>query len=252
MKWHYLNTGFNTGQFNMDFDITLVKNCLEDEVYFRLYRWKPYCISLGANQDYNSIRTQKDDSYIDIVKRPTGGRAILHAEELTYSIVYPLNKISSLRDFYCEINKALREGLIIYDKALSSVNLETEQPDLRNFYKQPSSEVCFSVSAKSEIKYDGKKLIGSAQRKINNAVLQHGSILCGNYHKKITDYLNLNEESIFVIKEELDNKTIELENILGYKTDYERLEKSLVIGFEKYFNSTFVSINPEIFSLTEN
>lgn len=252
MKWFYLNTGLNTGIYNMDFDLSLVKACNMDEVFFRLYRWEPYCISLGANQNFNSVDKTKTANNVDVVKRPTGGRAILHAEELTYSIVYPLSKTASLRNLYCEINKALREGLINYDESLSAVELESEQPDLRNFYKEPVSEICFAVSAKSEIQFMGKKLVGSAQRKINNVVLQHGSILCGDYHRRITEYLDSSDENLVKTKNELENKTIELENILGYKINYEKLENSLVAGFEKHFNIKFENVKPEIFSITEN
>ena len=251
MKWFFLQTGFNTGKFNMDFDLSLVRNCGDDEAYFRLYRWEPYCISLGANQSIASIDINKTvNNNIDLVQRPTGGRAIFHSEELTYSVVYPLNKISSLRNFYCEINRALREGLILYDKRLSAVELESEQPDLRKFYKESVSEICFAVSAKSEIQFESKKFVGSAQRKINNAVLQHGSILCGSYHRRITEYLNLSNEDLYMIHDELSNKTTELEKILDYETDYEKLENSLVNGFEMYFNVKFQNINPEILSLT--
>jgi len=252
MKWFYLNTGFNTGKSNMDFDLSLAKNRTADEAYFRLYRWMPYCISLGVNQSFSSVNSTKAaKNNIDVVQRPTGGRAILHAEELTYSVVYPLNKISSLRNLYCEINKALREGLILYDDRLSAVELESEQPDLRKFYKEPVSEICFAVSAKSEIQFAGKKLIGSAQRKINDTVLQHGSILCGDYHKSITEYLNSSEENLVKINDELFNKTIELENILGYDTDYKKLEDSIVAGFEKHFNIKFENVRSEVFSTTE-
>lgn len=252
MNWLYINTGLNTGRYNMDFDLSLAENLKENEVFLRLYRWKPYCISIGANQKFDSINLKKASRYkIDIVKRPTGGRAILHSEELTYSVVYPLNKISSLRNFYCEVNKALKEGLIFYDDTLSGVELVPEQPDLRKFYKEPASEICFAVSAKSEIQYMGKKLIGSAQRKINNAVLQHGSILCGKSHKRISEFLNLNEEDIINTNNDLKNKTIELEAILNYRTDYEMLEQSVIKGFEKHFNSIFSNINMKSFSLSE-
>ncbi|OGU76092.1 MAG: hypothetical protein A2V93_02175 [Ignavibacteria bacterium RBG_16_34_14] len=251
MKWFFLNTGFNTGKYNMDFDLSLVKNYTPDEAYFRLYRWSPYCISLGANQSLSSVNSEKAAKYnIDVVQRPTGGRAILHSEELTYSVVFPLNKISSLRSLYCEINEALRAGLILYDIKLTAVELESEQPDLRKFYKGPVSDICFAVSAKSEIQFEGKKLIGSAQRKINNTVLQHGSILCGDYHRRITEYLNSTEESLIKINYEISNKTIELENILGYETDFEKLEDSLVNGFEEHFNIKFENVNSEEFLTT--
>jgi lipoyl(octanoyl) transferase len=110
MKWRFLNSGFNTGSFNMDYDLELVRNFLEAPV-LRIYQWKPYCISLGANQDYNSVDQKKAaDDGLDIVKRPTGGRAILHAEELTYSVVYPLSDDKSPKQIYREINLALKIG----------------------------------------------------------------------------------------------------------------------------------------------
>ncbi len=156
----------------------------------------------------------------------------------------------SLRNFYCEINKALKEGLILYDKKLLGIELESVQPDLRNFYKESVSEICFSISAKSEINYSGKKLVGSAQRKIRNMVLQHGSILCAEYHTKIIDYLNLSGEEYSKAKTKMLNNTIELEKILSYKIDYDKLSNCLVKGFEKFFNINFLNVDEEILSLS--
>lgn len=251
MKWYFLNTGSGSGQYNMDFDLNLAKNNRGDEAFFRLYRWKPYCISLGFNQELNSIDISKvTQDNIDIVKRPTGGRAILHAEELTYSVVYPIANNISLRNFYCEINKALREGLILYDKRLSGIELESVQPDLRNFYKESVSEICFSVSAKNEINISGKKLVGSAQRKIGNTILQHGSILCSEYHTKIIDYLNLSDERYSEAKVKMLDNTIVLEKILTGKIDYDKLANCLVKGFEKFFSINFLNLDKEILYLS--
>jgi lipoate-protein ligase A len=251
MKWHFLNTGAGSGQYNMDFDLQLAKNNRGDEAFFRLYRWNPYCISLGFNQNFNSVDFNKASrNNIDIVKRPTGGKAILHAEELTYSVVFPLTENMSLRNFYCEINKALKEGLILYDEKLKEIELETVQPDLRNFYKESVSEICFSVSAKSEINFLGKKLVGSAQRKIGSTILQHGSILCGDYHTKIIDYLNLSAENYSNAKAKIMNNTIELEKILTGKIDYDKLSDCLAKGFEKFFNINFLNLDKEIFHLS--
>ena len=95
MIWQYINTGENTGSFNMDFDLSLVKETVPDTIILRLYRWNPYCISLGANQSYAGINEGKAAADgIEIVKRPTGGRAILHSEELTYSVVMPSGAIT--------------------------------------------------------------------------------------------------------------------------------------------------------------
>lgn len=236
MNWKYVNTGENTGSFNMRYDLNLVKDASSGNVVFRLYKWNPYCISLGANQDESEIDIVKAErDGIDLVKRPTGGRAILHSEELTYSVTSVLDKDSSPRNMYRLINYALLEGLKIYDTRLTGLETEGVQPDLLSFYKENLSSACFGVPAKNEIKYNGKKLVGSAQRKIGGILLQHGSIMCGNYHVNLAGYLNLPQDERLEIKKVLKNKTTELETILQNKTDYDKLSESLVMGFEKYF-----------------
>ncbi len=239
MKWYYINTGFRSGKFNMALDINLAKGCKTDEAILRLYRWKPYCISLGANQDITSINVAKAiNDNIDIVKRPTGGRAILHAEELTYSVVMPIYYNTSVRKIYSDINMALASGLKKYDRKLDFVELENLQPDFRNFYKEEKSTVCFAVPAKSELKFKGKKLAGSAQRKMGNVVLQHGSILCGDFHKNIINYLNISgKEKSAVIS--LLNSTADIYNITGRNVDYNLLGSSIVEGFGSYFKNDF-------------
>ena len=113
----------------MQFDIALAKSLSVNEAVLRLYRWKPYCISLGANQNIDDINEKKAiaDGF-DVVKRPTGGRAILHAEELTYSVAYPASGDLTPRQLYSEINKAIKKGLVYFNSGLSDVELENEQP----------------------------------------------------------------------------------------------------------------------------
>ncbi len=251
MKWRCINAGLNTGGFNMAFDIYLANNCEPDEAFLRFYRWNPYCISLGANQKLSSIDERKAEADdIDVVVRPTGGRAILHSEELTYSVILPLSKISSVRNIYYEINLALADGLKQYDPALSLVELETTQPDFPSFYKEEKSAVCFAVPAKSELKFCGKKLVGSAQRKLDGTVLQHGSILCGDFHKKIVDYLTVSEENKSLIKSEMDNTTIDLKSILNKEIDYQLLFENLLSGFKKHFASEIEPVDlDELYSV---
>jgi lipoate-protein ligase A len=240
MKWLFINSGSNTGRYNMDYDLQLAKNYKDDEIVLRLYKWDPYCISLGANQSPDSINSKlAHQDNIDVVIRPTGGRAVLHAEELTYSVVYPLDFFSSAKDIYCQINLAILKGLKIYDSRLSSFELENHQPDFAEIYKKENNAVCFAVSAKSEIKYSGKKIVGSAQRKFEKVLLQHGSILCGPFHKKITNYLNLKDEKKEEIEKEIGCNTIELGSILNEKMDYSRLTLSLCQGFEEHYNMSF-------------
>ena len=253
MKWRLINTGFNSGQYNMEYDMELVKGFISGSPKLRVYRWKPYCISLGANQDYDSLNTRAAlQDNLDIVKRPTGGRAILHSEELTYSVVYPVSDVNSPKQIYRDINLALKNGLKNYNQILEDIELEHSQPYFPSFYKESKSTLCFSVSARNELNYKGKKLVGSAQRKIGDVILQHGSILCGNYHKNIVNYLNLPSNKIEEIKTEIDNTTTELETIIGEKIDYDRLAQALELGFEDHFKVEFEEDNVDELILQAN
>ncbi len=239
--WFILDTGKHSGNFNMDFDLRLVDKVREEGFSFlRFYQWEPFAISLGYHQKIETINEElcARDS-IDIVRRPTGGRAILHSDELTYSVTTPLEMFSPYEIYY-SINFALLEGLHLYDERLKSVELEKAQIDFKDFYKSSRSIPCFSSSARNEIKFQNKKLIGSAQRVINDVILQHGSILLGDYHKKIVDYLNLDDEEKKFLKDDLDAKTISLKEILNSEVDLERLKFCLKKGFEKVFEINFV------------
>ncbi len=248
MKWNLIDSGFRTGKFNMNFDVDLARNCKDDEAYLRFYRWKPYCISLGANQSFDDIDLDKaEEDCLDVVKRPTGGRAILHAEELTYSVILPMSFGFSPKETYTKISLALVKGLKKYDEKLSAVELENIQPNFADVLKSESGALCFASAAKSEVKYKNKKLIGSAQRKMNKIILQHGSILCGDFHSKLPVYLNEKDENqIAVLNNELRNKTTEIETILNTKTDYEKLKDALIDGFREEWQIEFFDSKEEL------
>ncbi len=247
MKWSFVNSGANTGKFNMDFDLWLAQNFDSQKALLRFYSWNPYCISLGANQSFDDVNIEKVKAdKIDVVKRPTGGRAILHSEELTYSVIYPIDDTTSSKTIYNEINLALRKGLIEFDSKLSEIELEHTQPNFKEFYKSEISAICFAVSAKSELNFKGKKIVGSAQRKIGNVILQHGSILCGQYHKKIVDYLNITESKKEIILKEISDTTVDLKTALDYDIDYSKLTAAILKGFGNHFNTKFDVIdNPQ-------
>lgn len=237
MNWNLIEYETYTGKFNMDFDLQLVKNCNEDEAYLRFYGWQPYCISLGANQSYNDINELKaEENNIDIVKRPTGGRAILHSEELTYSVVISNEKNVSGREIYEDISRAIIYGLKIYDSKLQNVQLENIQPNFKSLLSEPSGSLCFASTAKSEIKFESKKLVGSAQRKLGNKILQHGSILIGENHKSLINYLNLRENLLNDLKKEIENKTIEIETIIQKNVNLSELQNCIIVGFDNIFS----------------
>jgi len=240
MKWEFLNIKSSTGKHNMSYDMSLAETTEPGTALLRFYKWKPYCISFGANQNFNTINIKKAyANNIDIVERPTGGRAILHSEELTYSVVYPLDNGFSPKDLYLEINLALKKGMIFFNSELEKIELEVEQPHFPSFYKNNKSDLCFAVSAKNELKFKDKKLVGSAQRKMNNSVLQHGSILCGDFHKNIIDFLFLSDEETVQMREEIENTTTDLRSILNSEIDYELLGEAIRTGFEEHFEIKF-------------
>jgi lipoate-protein ligase A len=243
MDWNLIVSGPNTGKYNMEFDLDLVNNCDENSAYLRFYQWEPYCISLGANQSFEDINEYAaDKNNIEVVKRPTGGRAILHAEELTYSVVMPLNKNKfTAKQLYEKISLALVDGLKKYSFHLNNVELENQQPHFPSLLKQQSGVLCFASTAKSEVKFEGKKLIGSAQRKMGDKILQHGSILCGDFHRNLPKYLNVSDEIKPLINNELDEHTTEIEKIIGNKVDYQKLTDCLVGAFEKKWGMEFLN-----------
>ena len=138
----------------------------------------------------------------------------------------------------------MKNGLINHNSIFEKIELEHTQPNFPSFYKNEKSTLCFAVSAMNELNFNGKKVVGSAQRKIGNVILQHGSILCGSFHKSIIEYLNLRDDTIEEMKNEIEETTIELETILNEKIDYKKLSLSIKEGFENHFN---VKLETEIF-----
>ncbi len=238
--WNFENTYENDGNFNMDRDVELCQAVSTTGVpTLRLYRWKPFTISLGCNQKENILDLTKCNyDNIGIVKRPTGGRAILHSEELTYSVTMRINEKNSTQ-IYNEISEALIFGLRLYDKKLESIELEKNQIDFASFYKSHNSIPCFSSSAKYEIKFREKKLVGSAQRIFGNTILQHGSILCGSFHKTLAEYLILPETKLSEVKNDLDLKTISIGEIIENDVDYSKLATCIKFGFQKKFSIAY-------------
>jgi len=228
------------GKFNMDFDVSLIKSVERNIPILRFYGWAPYCISLGANQSYDDInKLMALENNIDIVKRPTGGRAILHAQELTYSVIMTNCENVSGKKLYEDISNALVYGLNNYDSKLSEVRLESINPNFPSLLKEPSGALCFASTARSEIKFNGKKLVGSAQRKFGSTILQHGSILVGEFHRKLVDFLNFDNKERNNLKTEISNKTTEISSITGNLVDIHHLQDSIIYGFENVFNAKF-------------
>jgi len=246
-RWEFFDSGCRTGHHNMAVDLQLVEECRESgTAYLRFYRWKPFAVSLGYNQNksanavYLNTKKCRADN-IDIVTRPTGGRAVLHSEELTYSVVMQSSR--STYELYRDISNAIINGLKTLHPGMEELSFTKETPDLQMLMKTGRYNLCFSSAIKNEINFKGKKLVGSAQRKFGNVVLQHGSVLIGTHHKNIVNYLDINaDESIKMLKE-LDEKTICLNEITGRKFGYNEVSLAVFNGFKNTFNMDFKHIN---------
>jgi lipoyl(octanoyl) transferase len=141
----------------------------------RVYGWDPPCLSLGRNQPAAGPygRAELERRGIDVVRRPTGGRAVLHARELTYSAVLPERLLGSPRRAYRAINEALVEGLGRLGVP-ASVQAETE-----GRARMPWTAPCFAEPVAGEVLALGRKLVGSAQVSSRGVLLQHGSLPLG-------------------------------------------------------------------------
>ena len=241
--WTFLDSGERTGAENMALDESLARSLAAGEggPVLRLFRWRPWAISLGYNQqpgEIDAARCAADG--IDIVRRPTGGRAILHAEELTYSVVMRTGRKSVLQ-VYNEISAALVRGLALFGV---DVALQKSQPDFRGEYRSVTSVPCFTSSARYEIEWQGRKLVGSAQRRFGgpagDAVLQHGSILCGAAHLRLADYLAVPDgETRGRIRDLLVARTADLASITGAPVPPDRLGACIRGGFEEAWGVAF-------------
>ena len=173
--WRFLETAPADGAFNMAVDDALLRSVRAGgPPTLRLYAWSPPCLSLGRNQpargEYDAVRLAS--AGIDLVRRPTGGRAVLHDDELTYAVAAPVQLFGSPRRAYRRVNEVLAEALRRLGAATTIQGGERSAPAL-------STTPCFAEPAVGEIVAGGRKVVGSAQVVEGGALLQHGSIPVG-------------------------------------------------------------------------
>ncbi len=249
-RWQFLNSGFHPGEYNMRMDELLAERLMahQGSPTLRVYGWKPHAISLGYNQHHTDFDEALCEAQgIDIVRRPTGGRAILHAEELTYSVtMFSCGK--NITDSYCEISRALLSGLHLLG---ADVEYASTQPNLPQFYRSRTSIPCFASSTRYEIQFRGKKLVGSAQRRFiapggAEIVLQHGSVLLGPVHRRLSEFVRAESEEVrAALRESLETKATDLDSVLGRNVSFDEVAAALKNGFERAWNIVFTEITAD-------
>lgn len=232
--------------------------CGESPPTLRLYAWEPPCLSLGHAQPISDV----DLSALrlhgwDVVRRPTGGRAILHADELTYSVCGPQDEprlMGGVLESYRALSEALLSALHAlnipaeaHEKPLSAVPLTDASnhplaqraPERNALMAENGREnpVCFEVPSNYEITVGGKKLIGSAQARRKEGVLQHGSLPLYGDLKRIVQALAFPDEAARqAAAQRLIQRAITAEAILGRPLAWQEAAEAFVAAFERELN----------------
>ena len=230
MTWRLILDGGRRGAWNMAVDEALAEavDAGGSEPVLRLYRWTPPCLSLGFSQPYEAADAAFCAAHgVDVVRRPTGGRAVLHHLELTYSVSAPLGRgpfSNDLQAAYRAICAALVAGL----RDLGVPADLSGAPE--DGHISPTRAIpCFIGPAAGEIVTAGRKLVGSAMRRVGNSILQHGSILEGWDGLLQAGALGLADDSL------LRRAVVTLADVLGAPPDPRALADAVAGGFARTF-----------------
>lgn len=188
----FVEYSVNTGSENMRMDSELLEEAIYSqamEPLFRLYGWMPACVSLGRNQKDDFLDYEYLSSLgVDVVRRLTGGRALLHDDEITYSFICPVSYLKNggnVVESYKEICQ------ILIDK-FAQIGIELTLGAEKGVHTK--FDYCMLVSTGADLCYQGKKLIGSAQLRKEGYILQHGSILY-DYNRELLEKIFKNPVS---------------------------------------------------------
>jgi lipoyl(octanoyl) transferase len=190
--WRLLVDEPAAGAWNMAVDEAVLARVamLASPPTLRFYGWRPACLSLGYFQSLGVVDWEACTRYgVDVVRRPTGGRAILHARELTYSLALPLSMLEEEQGVlasYARLSRGLVDGLRAAGFPVEAASDCVEQP-------RHQGPACFDRPAQHEVLLHGRKVVGSAQVRRGGALLQHGSILLSPQVEETIRLLNLKD-----------------------------------------------------------
>lgn len=222
-EWRFLNTGFNDAFYNMAVDRAIMVASSEDRIppTVRFFAWKPSAISIGYFQSLDEeVDINKCNSLnIDYVRRITGGGAVFHEKELTYSIVIPENHHEmpgNILESYKRICGAVMRGLENFD-------------------------VPCTYRPINDILSDGKKISGNAQTRQKNTILQHGTILLDVDVEKMFSLLRVSNEKMKdkLIKNVKESVT-SVKHVAGRDVSYNDLLDDIKKGFEEEFDIVLI------------
>jgi lipoate-protein ligase A len=230
MRWRLAITGAHDGAYNMAFDEWLLEQLLRGRSgpVLRLYRFLRPTITMGYAQDYErEIDVGRcAEVGISVVRRPTGGRAVFHADDLTYSVVARRDDPwagGSTQATYRAIAGAVGRGL-------AHLGVETELARAGHSLRG-SSRLCFASSARYELLAAGKKIVGSAQLRRGGGVLQQGSLSLAGDGTEGVRFVAV--RSTPGALEDLRDRVTTVGQVLGRRVRFDEATEALTQGFEE-------------------
>lgn len=231
-QWRMLSSPCQSGVTNMATDeaVMLGVTAHRSLPTLRFYGWDPPCVSIGYAQ---SLRAEIDLDCCQArgyewVRRPTGGRAVLHADELTYSVVAPLEDPRVNGDIVTSYRK-ISEGLLAGLRLLGCDAVQAEQQHEAG--GDAKSAACFEVSSHYEVTVLGRKLVGSAQVRRRGVVLQHGALPLTGDVGRLADLLAIPDDQRVRVRERLRGRAIALDEALQRSVTFAQVADALARGF---------------------
>lgn len=237
-QWYFINSGTCRPSFNMALDEALLNWHSEKTIppVIRFYEWYPATLSIGYFQkvhqdiDIEEVRRQG----LGFVRRPTGGRAVLHEHELTYSVIVD-EEYPNMPKTVTEAYRVLSEGVLLgfrnlgLDAYFSVPDTEEKQADL----KQPKSAVCFDAPSWYELVVEGRKVAGSAQTRQKGVILQHGAILLDLDEEKLLSVFKFaNEEMREKMRLKIPEKAVAMNQLVDKPFTIAQCIKAFQDGFQ--------------------
>lgn len=237
--WRLIVTKPADGATNMAVDQAIAEAVVAgDELpTLRFYSWRPACVSLGQSQSADLLDLNRCAALgWHIVRRTTGGRTVLHANELTYSIAAPQDEPrvkGGVLASYQQLSLGLQAGLAM-------AGLLPKRSADGNSTSSSDDPACFNVASAYELLVNGKKLIGSAQMRSRGLVLQHGSIPLAGDIGRLADGLDLPERDREQLRQRLSQQATTVAAAAGQVINSAEMIRHLTNGFASALNLDFV------------
>src|SRR5215212_5238036 len=238
-KWRLLSTPPARGAWNMAVDEAILETIGRGDSLptLRLYAWDPACLSLGHAQPFADVDIARlKERGWEVVRRLTGGRAILHTDELTYSVTGSAEE-PVLAGGVLESYNRLAQALLL---AVKSLGLPVEMKEGKASGNATPNPVCFEVPSTYEITVDGKKLVGSAQARKREGVLQHGSLpLTGDLTRICQGLVFESETARADASQRLLTRATTVESALGHGVSWDAAAQAFIHAFEAQLELCF-------------